>query len=142
MRVTLLVLLALMLPQIAFVGNCLAKSNEDMASDTYAQKGGAASSKPSRNPLRSICAIEWNAYYKSRNIEIEVSTRGADNESVVFTCNLCSLEDHFIEPFLYTEYEGKKGIDRVKECGFKQVVFRGGRGINEIVIDVPDGAKP
>jgi hypothetical protein len=143
MRFALLTLLALMIPPIVAAGSGLAQSGGERTSVSYSEeKAGGESTKPSPNPLRSICAIEWNAYYKSRNMGIEVSTRGTDSETVVFVCTLCSLEDHFIKPFLYTEYDGKRGIDRIRECGFTKVVFKGGRGINEIVIDVPDELKP
>ena len=79
----------------------------------------------------------WNKYYEKEKAEIRVSTRGKYYETVVFTCPNCSLEEYFVNPFLNTEYQGKTGMDRIKECGFTQVVFRGGRGIQEIVRQVP-----
>ncbi|MEE9252640.1 MAG: hypothetical protein V3U74_04725 [Thermodesulfobacteriota bacterium] len=89
------------------------------------------------NPKRTICSINWNAYYKKEKVDIIVSTRGEQDEIVVFFCSICTLEDHFIEPFLTTEYQDMTGMDRIKECGFTQAVFAGGQGINEVTREVP-----
>lgn len=89
------------------------------------------------DPMRSICAYMWNKYYEKEKAEIRVSTRGKYHEDIVFNCPNCNLEEHFINPFLNTEYEGKTGMDRIKECGFTRVIFKGGRGIEEIVKRVP-----
>jgi hypothetical protein len=90
------------------------------------------------NPLRGVCAYMWDRYYEMERVDIDVSTKGAYNETVVFTCPDCSIEEHFVNPFLDTEYRGKTGMDRIKECGYTRVVFRGGRGLQEIVRQVPD----
>ena len=90
--------------------------------------------KVSPNPLRYSCAEIWNSYYEKENINIKVST----SEAVVFLCPTCYNEKHFVKPFLESEYEGMTGMDRIKSCGFKYAVFRGGRGLNEVVVDVPD----
>ncbi|GIW46369.1 MAG: hypothetical protein KatS3mg078_0246 [Deltaproteobacteria bacterium] len=87
--------------------------------------------------LRSTCAYLWDKYYEKEGIEIDVSTRGEQNEVVVFRCPSCNLEEHFVKPFLESEYEGKTGMDRLIECGFLKAVFKGGKGIEEIVVDVP-----
>ncbi len=89
------------------------------------------------NPMRSVCAIMWDGYYEKEKIEMNVSTRGEYDETLIFTCPLCSLRGNLVDPFLNTENEGKTGMDRIRECGFTQVVFRGGRGMEEIVIQVP-----
>lgn len=94
--------------------------------------------KVSPNPLRYSCAEIWNSYYEKEGINIKVSTRGAYSESVVFFCPTCYNEKHFVKPFLESEYNGMTGMDRIKSCGFKYAVFRGGRGLNEVVVDVPD----
>lgn len=89
------------------------------------------------NPQRSYCAREWTEQYARQKAEIEVSTRGDYDEIVVFDCPSCSLEDHFIKPFLESEYRGKTGYMRIQECGFHKAVFEGFRGIHEISFDVP-----
>jgi len=107
-----------------------------LESDSGPSKAEKPMVKP--DPKRVVCAMEWDAYYKSEDIEIAVSTKGDDNEIVVFFCQLCSLEKNFVEPFLNTPYHGMTGMERIKKCGFKQVVFKGGAGINEVVRDVPE----
>ncbi len=111
----------------------------------YAQADGgpvepATRGKPEvqPNPLRTICAMEWDAYYKREKVDIDVSTRGDKNEILVLSCQLCSLEENFIDPFLNSVYHGVTGMERIRRCGFKKVVFKGGAGINEIVREVPE----
>lgn len=118
--------------------------NKDMSA---AETGGTAAvqeqvgvqkeveAKP--DPMRSVCALMWNRYYQKENVDIKVSTRGKYDETVVFTCPSCSLEENFVNPFLNSEYQGKSGIARIKECGFTKVVFKGSRGIQEIVRIIP-----
>ncbi len=89
------------------------------------------------NALRSSCAYLWDRHYKKEKIDIHVSTRGAYDETVLFTCPDCSLEEHFVNPFLNSEYQGKTGMDRLRECGFSQAAFKGARGLEEIVVQVP-----
>ena len=93
------------------------------------------------NPQRQYCMLYWNKYYKENNIEMNVSTQGRYDEIVVFTCPDCSLEEHYVEPFLNTEVDGKTGADRIKECGFIEAKFQGAKGIQEIqrtlLTDVP-----
>ncbi|HSE83922.1 MAG TPA: hypothetical protein VLB01_05190 [Thermodesulfobacteriota bacterium] len=89
------------------------------------------------DPMRSVCALMWNRYYQKENFDIKVSTRGKYDETVVFTCPNCSLEENFVNPFLNSEYQGMSGIARIKECGFTKVVFKGSRGIQEIIRVVP-----
>ena len=90
----------------------------------------------SENPQRLYCAALWNAYYEKEGSEIKVLTRGIHNEVVVFRCPDCSLEKEFVDPFLVSEYQGKTGMDRIKECGFLVAIFKGGRGIEEIIRQV------
>jgi hypothetical protein len=89
------------------------------------------------NAQRLYCAELWNVYYEREKFDIEVSTRGPQNEVVVFKCPDCSLEKDFVEPFLNSEYQGKTGMDRVKECGFVSAIFKGRKGMEEIVKQVP-----
>jgi len=89
------------------------------------------------NALRGPCAYIWDRQYKKEKVDIHVSTRGVYDETVVFTCPDCSLEEHFVNPFLNSEYQGKTGMDRLRECGFTEVAFKGGRGLEEIVKPVP-----
>ncbi len=89
------------------------------------------------DPQRLYCAKEWTDMYKRRKAEIRVTTRGQYNEIAVFDCPDCSLEEHFVEPFLETEYRGKTGMMRLYECGFKTAVFEGFRGTRDIVVEVP-----
>jgi hypothetical protein len=90
-----------------------------------------------QNPQRIYCATLWNVYYEKEGFEIEVLTRGMHDEVVVFRCPDCSLEKEFVDPFLASEYQGKTGMDRIKECGFLVAIFKGGRGIQEIIKQVP-----
>lgn len=90
------------------------------------------------DPKRAVCAVEWNGYYERDKIEISVSTRGQYNEVVVFFCAVCANVEHFVRPFLDSEYQNMTGLDRIRECGFKQAVFKGGRGMIEVVENVPE----
>ncbi len=89
------------------------------------------------NPQRIYCADLWNSIYKSENAQINVTTKGQFDEIVVFTCPDCSLEDHYVKPFLHTEYRGLTGLERLHKCGFVQAEFKGARGIQTIVVPVP-----
>jgi hypothetical protein len=89
------------------------------------------------DPMRSECADAWNAYYESKKKGIKVSTRGDYQETIVFTCPSCNLQNEYVNLFLNTEYQGKTAMDRIKECGFIEVVFKGGSEMEEIVIEVP-----
>lgn len=111
----------------------------ETAATTVAQAKSETRKEPEAlpNPMRSVCAYSWNRLYENRKAEIRVSTRGEYDETVVFTCPDCSLEENFVNPFLNAEYEGKSGIARIKECGFTKAVFKGARGIQEIGRRVP-----
>ena len=87
------------------------------------------------DPKRAVCAYKWNSYYAEKNIEIQVTARGKKNESIVFFCHNCSSQEHFVDLFIKGEYQGKTGLERIKECGFTQAIFRG-RGINEVIVPV------
>lgn len=88
-------------------------------------------------PQRMYCAHRWNDMYEGQKADIEVTTKGQYNEIAVFHCPDCSLREHFVDPFLESEYRGKTGMMRLSECGFSQAVFKGTRGTHEIVVDVP-----
>ena len=88
------------------------------------------------NPQREYCMLTWNKYYSDHNININVSTRGVHDEIVVFTCPDCSLEKHYVDPFLNTETNGLTGAERVKACGFVKAVFKGAKGLREIERDI------
>ena len=89
------------------------------------------------NPQRAYCAKEWTERYERQKAEIKVTTRGEYDEIAVIDCPTCSLEDHFVKPFLESEYRGKTGYMRLQECGFVKVIFEGFRGIQEVALDVP-----
>lgn len=89
------------------------------------------------DPQRLYCAEQWTMLYKGQKADIEVTTRGQYNEIAVFTCPDCSLDEHYVKPFLESEYRGKTGLMRLHECGFTQAVFKGFRGTEAIVVDVP-----
>ncbi len=132
-----IVVFLLMLSIICGFAKSIAKAETDAM--TTKQEKTQTPKKPEvkPNPMRGICEYTWNSYYQKERSEIRVSTRGERQETVIFTCPDCNLEDHFVNPFLNTEYQGRTGMDRIKECGFTKVVFKGGRGIEEIVRQVP-----
>ncbi len=88
-------------------------------------------------PQRLYCAQQWTQLYKGQKADIKVTTRGQYNEIAVFSCPDCSLDEHFVKPFLETEYRGETGLTRLHKCGFTQAVFKGMRGTEAIVVDVP-----
>ncbi len=136
-NLTTIAVFLLMLSIICGFAKSFAKA-ETGAMTTKQEKAQAPKEPVVRpNPMRGICEYMWNRYYQKERSEIRVSTRGEHQETVVFTCPDCSLEDHFVNPFLNTKYQGRTGMDRIKECGFTEVVFKGGRGIEEIVRQVP-----
>ncbi len=89
------------------------------------------------HPKRLSCAELWNAYYEKEEYNIKVSTRGNYDEQVLFFCPTCTDEEHFIKPFTESEYQGMTGMDRIKSCGFDYAVFKGGKGVNEVIVEVP-----
>ena len=84
------------------------------------------------NPQREYCIYTWNEYYDTHDIEIKVNSEGEYDEIIVFTCPDCSLEEHYVEPFLNSKVDGKTGADRIRECGFIHAKFQGSKGIQEI----------
>ena len=108
------------------------------AGRSAAAEAGTAAGPPRPDPMRYICALKWDQYYKSKGIEVDVSTRGRYNEVLVISCPMCSVKEHVVEPFLFTVSDGKTGMEKIKECGFKQVAFRGSLGMRELVYDVPE----
>jgi RNase P subunit RPR2 len=88
-------------------------------------------------PQRLFCAEQWTKLYKGQKTDITVTTRGHYNEIAVFHCPDCSLDEHYVKPFLESEYRGKTGLMRLHECGFTQAVFKGRRGSEAIVVEVP-----
>lgn len=131
---SLTVSLVLIFSTISF-SEFMAKAQTGAETTTQSETQGQPVIQP--NPMRSICAYMWDGYYEKVKFEMNVSTRGDYDETLIFTCPLCSLRGHLVDPFLNTEYDGKTGMDRIRECGFTQVVARGGRGMEEIVIQVP-----
>ena len=97
--------------------------------------------KAKPHPLRSSCAELWNSYYEKEKINIKVYTRGNYEEQIIFLCPTCTDEDHFVKPFIESEYQGMTGMDRIKSCGYDYVVFRGGIGFNELIVKVPKDEK-
>ena len=97
--------------------------------------------KAKPHPKRNSCAELWNSYYKKEEINIKVSTRGNYDEQILFFCPTCTNEDHFIKPFTESNYQGMTGMDRIKSCGFDYAVFKGGKGFNEVVLEVPKDEK-
>ncbi len=86
------------------------------------------------DPQRLYCVSYWNEYYKRmKKANIKVSSKGEFDEIIVFNCPDCSLEKHYVEPFLNTEIDGLTGLERIRECGFTQAVFKGSKGLREIV---------
>ena len=88
------------------------------------------------NPQREYCMLSWNKYYSENKIDIKVSTRGQYDEIVVFTCPDCSLEKHYVDPFLETETNGLTGAQRIKACGFLKAQFKGSKGLRVIERDI------
>ncbi|MEQ9619574.1 MAG: hypothetical protein RIG61_10420 [Deltaproteobacteria bacterium] len=86
---------------------------------------------------RLYCAQLWSRLYERQKAEIIVTTRGEYDEVAIFSCPDCSLEEHFVKPFLESEYRGKTGLMRLSECGFHKAIFKGARGLQEIVVEVP-----
>ena len=84
------------------------------------------------NPQREYCIYTWNDYYDRHDIPIKVNSEGVYDEIIVFTCPDCSLEKHYVEPFLNSKVDGKTGADRIRECGFLHAKFQGSKGIQEI----------
>jgi hypothetical protein len=93
--------------------------------------------KAKPHPLRNSCAELWNSYYEKEEINIKVSTRGNYDEQILFFCPTCTDEEHFVKPFTESEYQGMTGMDRIKSCGYDYAVFKGGRGFNEVILEVP-----
>ena len=108
---------------------------KEATSDT-GQGAGMEKEKVSPNPQRIYCMKYWNKYYSERGIDIDVSTRGQYDETVVFSCPQCSLEEHFVEPFLQAETDGLTGRERIKACGYTKAIFIGSKGIREIEKDI------
>lgn len=88
-------------------------------------------------PQRLYCAEQWTKLYEGQKADITVTTRGQYNEIAIFSCPDCSLDEHYVKPFLESEYRGKTGLMRLHECGYTQAVFKGMRGTEAIVVDVP-----
>ncbi|MFI5324266.1 MAG: hypothetical protein ACHQ6U_12245 [Thermodesulfobacteriota bacterium] len=90
-----------------------------------------------REPQRLYCAQDWTKLYQQQKADITVTTKGQYNEIAVFRCPDCSLNEHYVKPFLETEYRGETGMMRLHECGFSRAIFKGRRGSQTIVVDVP-----
>lgn len=92
--------------------------------------------KTGPDPQRIYCKKYWNSYYSEYDIDVEVTTRGEYDEIVVFNCPQCSLEEHYVDPFMNTVTDGLSGEERIRACGFKKAVFIGAKGIREIERDI------
>jgi hypothetical protein len=112
------------------------RAEEEIITETLIETDEMVEPVVGSSAQRLYCADLWNVYYEKEKSEINVSTRGLQNEVVVFKCPDCSLEKEFVDPFLASEYQGKTGMDRIKECGFVVAIFKGGRGIQEIIKQV------
>jgi RNase P subunit RPR2 len=88
-------------------------------------------------PQRLYCAEQWTKLYEGQKAGIKVTTKGHYNQIAMFSCPDCSLDEHYVKPFLESEYRGKTGLLRLHECGFTQAIFKGMRGTEAIVVDVP-----
>jgi RNase P subunit RPR2 len=88
-------------------------------------------------PQRLYCAEQWTKLYEGQKAGIKVTTKGHYNQIAMFSCPDCSLDEHYVKPFLESEYRGKTGLMRLHECGFTQAIFKGMRGTEAIVVDVP-----
>ena len=130
-------LLVILLAPVFRGGRSAARAEEESINGTLTEAGEVIEPVIGTSAQRLYCADLWNTYYEKEKSEIKVSTRGLQNEVVVFNCPDCSLEQDFVEPFLNSEYQGKTGMDRIKECGFVSAVFRGRKGTVEIVRQVP-----
>ncbi len=113
--------------------------SDDYYLDTEVEEKGLSTREEERvgpNPQRLYCKRLWNKYYSEKGVDIQVSTRGKYDEIVVFRCPDCSLEKHFVNPFLEGEKDGMTGMERIRACGYTKAVFIGTRGISEIERDV------
>jgi hypothetical protein len=130
-------LLVILLAFVFGVGRFEARAEEESINETLTEKEEIIEPVVGSSAQRLYCADFWNVYYEKEKSEIKVSTRGLQNEVVVFRCPDCSLEEDFVEPFLNSEYQGETGMDRIKECGFVSAIFKGRRGMEGIVKQVP-----
>jgi len=125
---------------VLLFGFCIIPSNSFADSDDFdysVYEGNAEEvtiefSNIGPNPQREYCIYTWNDYYDRHDIEIKVNSEGVYDEIIVFTCPDCSLEEHYVEPFLNSKVDGKTGADRIRECGFLHAKFQGSKGIQEI----------
>jgi len=84
------------------------------------------------DPDRLPCAVQWDNRYKKLNTGVDVFARGEFNETIVFSCYYCTSQKSFIIPFLLQEYKGRTAMQRMKECGFTEVVFTDPKGRREV----------
>lgn len=88
------------------------------------------------DPDRLPCVQEWSKQYQKKYPYVTVSSRGEYYETIVFSCYNCTSNEAFILPFLETGHEGKTAMDKLRRCGFTQVVFTNPAGTAEVVKEV------
>jgi hypothetical protein len=88
------------------------------------------------DPNRLVCVNDWSKKYQKNYPSIQISSRGELNEAIVFSCLNCPFQKSFIAPFLLTVTDGKTAMERMKECGFTEVVFTNPMGTREVVREV------
>ena len=127
-----LVVCLFVLPEVAISGGDVEEEVEDTMPELEVVEPEIPEIKITENPQRNYCMLQWNEYYKNEGTNIVVSTRGEFDEIVVFSCPDCSLEEHFVDPFLNTRTYGMTGIERIRACGFIKAVFKGSKGIRVV----------
>jgi len=88
------------------------------------------------NPRRAVCAEDWSMRYQKKYPQVKVSSRGEFDESIVFSCSGCTSNEAFILPFLESDHDGITVMDKLRSCGFTEVVFTNASGTSEVVRQV------
>jgi RNase P subunit RPR2 len=88
------------------------------------------------DPARLACIEDWSEAYREQNSIVQISSLGELNEVIVFTCLYCPSQKSFIAPFLLTVHDGKTAMERMRECGFKKVVFANPSGTRRVIREV------
>ncbi len=88
------------------------------------------------NPRRAVCVEDWSMRYQKKYPQVKVSSRGEFDESIVFSCSGCTSNEAFILPFLESDHDGITVMDKLRSCGFTEVVFTNASGTSEVVRQV------
>jgi hypothetical protein len=88
------------------------------------------------DPNRLVCINDWSKDYQKNYPTIQISSRGELNEVIVFSCLNCPFQKSFITPFLLTVSDGRTAMERMKQCGFTEIVFTNPMGTREVVREV------